>query len=168
MPNTAIKFSQKCVKGINDQIHAELTASYTYQTLSIHFSRHDIALANVASFFKKSSSEEQEHADKLIHYVQLRGGHVTLKDIKASNIDTITLLQAFEKTLELEKDVHKKILTLHDIANAEKEAHFSAFLEEEFLSEQIQAEDELLRMMSQIKRLGTGLGEYLFDRDLNK
>ncbi|MBX9831001.1 ferritin [Candidatus Babeliales bacterium] len=160
------KFSEKCVKATNNQINAELNAGYVYHALSIYFSRHDVALPNVAAFFKRSSVEEQEHAGKLIDYLNQRGGQVVLSDIQAPKITNVSLLQAFEKALVLEKDVHKKLIALRELSDKEGEYHFTAYLEEDFLTEQIRAEHDLVSFITTIKRMGTGLGEVLFDREL--
>lgn len=160
------KFSKKCIKALNDQINAELQAGYVYQAFSIYFSRHDVALHNVSAFFKKASDEERQHADVLIAYLNKRGGDVVLHDIKAPKNKSVTLLAAFEQAFELEKEVHKKLRSVHEVASDENEAHFVAFLEEEFLAEQIDAEDSLAADIANIKRLGKGLGEYMFDKNL--
>lgn len=161
-------FSSACQKGINEQIHAELSAAYVYHTLYAYFDRHDVALYHVARFFKKACHEEREHADKFLHYLNQRGGTVVFYDIKALELKSVTLLHAFEQALELEKQVHQKILALYQIATAENEFHFLDFLESEFLGEQVKAEDELVRLITNIKRVGIGLGEYLFDQHLKK
>ena len=160
-------FSQQCNQLINTQINKELTASYVYQALGVYFSRHDIALGNVAQFFKKASDEEREHADKFINYSQLRGGNVVLNDIKAPKLPPkIALIDAFIMALNLEKEVFQSIMSLYHAAEKESEAHFASFLEEDFLSEQIHEEDKYVRIITVIKRMGTGLGEQLFDKDI--
>ena len=60
----------------------------------------------------------------------------------------------------------KKLLHAHDCAEQDNEAHCAAYLEEEFLAEQIEAEHQLAGMITTIKRVGSGLGEYLFDKEL--
>lgn len=159
-------FSHKCVEAINEQVNAELSASYAYQAFSIYFNRHDVALYNVASFFKKASEEERQHADKLITYATKRGGLITLKDILAPKQGAVSLVHAFEAALSLEKEVLQKLLHAHECAGQDNEAHFAAYLEEEFLAEQIEAEHQLVGLISVIKRMGSGLGEHLFDKEL--
>ena len=49
-----------------------------------YFDRDDVALPGFHKFFKKSSEEEREHAEKLMKYQNKRGGRIVLQDIKAS------------------------------------------------------------------------------------
>ena len=69
-------------KAINDQINMELTASYVYQSMGFYFDRDDIALPGFSHFFKHSSLEEREHAEKLMTYLNKRGGRIVLQDVK--------------------------------------------------------------------------------------
>ncbi len=135
-------FSQKLIDLINVHVNKELTAYYAYFSLSVHFSKHDIALENTANYFKHSSAEEREHADKFIGYIQERGGTVALKDVKATVIAPgYTLAEALEKALEMEKDVFKSIVGIHTAAAQEGDAHLTSFLESDFFEEQTKEED---------------------------
>lgn len=46
--------------------------------------RDDVALDNFASYFRKASEEEREHAEKLMKYQNQRGGRIVLKAIQVS------------------------------------------------------------------------------------
>merc|ERR1711959_793199 len=76
-------FSEAAEASINDQINMELYASYVYQAAARHFERDDVALFGFAKFFQHQSDEEREHAEKFQKYLNIRGGRLTLKDIKA-------------------------------------------------------------------------------------
>ena len=53
-----------------------------------YFDRDDVALKGFQKFFKKSSEEEHEHAEKMMKYQNLRGGHIVLQPIDVCyNID---------------------------------------------------------------------------------
>lgn len=160
-------FSQQLIDVINLHVNKELTAYYAYLAFSIHFSRHDIALENTASYFKHASDEEREHADKFVSYIQERGGIVVLKDIKAMMVTSgWTLLESLEKALEMEKDVLKSIFAIHAAAAKEGDAHLTSFLESDFFEEQTKEEDKYMRLIAIAKRMGSGLGEQLFDKDI--
>lgn len=63
-----------------------------------------------AKFFKDSAEEENEHAQKLIKYQNMRGGRVVLKEIKAPAVhEWDTPLAAIEFAMELEKQVNEVI-----------------------------------------------------------
>ncbi|PVD29604.1 hypothetical protein C0Q70_08859 [Pomacea canaliculata] len=66
------------------QIQRELIASYTYQAYSSFFGRADIALPGFKKFFSEASTEEREHAQKLIDYVNQRGGHAQFSETDVS------------------------------------------------------------------------------------
>ncbi len=79
-------FHEESEAGINKQINMELTASYIYQAMSLYCDRDDVAHPNTAKFFKKSSDEEREHAEKLMKYQNKRGGRIVLQDIKKPEV----------------------------------------------------------------------------------
>ena len=49
---------------------------------AFYFDRDDVALPGFAKFFRKSSEEEREHAEKLMKFQNMRGGRIVLQDIK--------------------------------------------------------------------------------------
>ena len=50
-----------------------------------HFDRNDVALKNIAKFFYKCSSEEQDHAKQFIEYQNKRSGTVVFKTLQVNN-----------------------------------------------------------------------------------
>ncbi|KAL1331170.1 ferritin-1, chloroplastic-like isoform X2 [Arachis ipaensis] len=63
------------------QSSMEYNASYVCHSLFAYFDRDDIALKGFAKFFKESSEEKREHAEKLMKYQNIRVGRVTLYSI---------------------------------------------------------------------------------------
>ena len=161
-------FHQETENGINNQINMELSASYTYQSMAFYFDRDDVALPGFSAYFKHNSEEEREHAEKLMKYLNKRGGRVSLQDIrKPSQDEWGTGLQALQTALDLERQVNQSLLNLHALGSSKNDAHLCDFLESEFLNEQVESIKELGDKITQLKRAGpVGLGEYLFDRDL--
>ncbi len=49
---------------------------------SYYFDRDDVALPGFAKFFKHSSDEERDHAEKLMKLQNTRGGRIMLQDVK--------------------------------------------------------------------------------------
>ena len=160
-------FSKASEDAINEQINAELTASYVYKAMAAHFDRDDVALPGFRDYFLESSKEENEHAQEFIDYVNKRGGRVTYKPIVAPvKIEWTTALDAVEDALALEKEVNEKLLKLHAVADAENDPQLADWLESEFLEEQVEANKKLADLITQLKRVGEGLGVYLIDKDL--
>jgi ferritin heavy chain len=70
---------QDCEAAMNEQINIEYTNSYVYHALFNYFDRDNVGLPGFAKFFKEASSEEREHAEKLMEFQTKRGGRVVLK-----------------------------------------------------------------------------------------
>lgn len=159
-------FHSNCEAGINRQINMELYASYTYQSMSMYFDRDDVALPGFAKFFKENSDEEREHAEKFMKYQNKRGGRIVLQDLKKPERDEWgTGLEAMQVAMELEKSVNQSLLDLHKVAGNHEDAQFADFLETEYLEEQVKAIKELGDHITQLKRVGSGLGEYMYDKE---
>jgi len=159
-------FHEESEAGINRQINMELYASYCYQSMAFHFDRDDVALPGFSKFFKHSSDEEREHAEKLMKYQNKRGGRIVLQDIKKPERDEWgTGLEAMQVALQLEKSVNQALLDLHKVCSSHDDAQMADFIESEFLEEQVKAIKEIGDHITQLKRVGHGLGEYLYDRD---
>ena len=153
--------------GINRQINMELYASYVYQSMSYYFDRDDVALPGFSKFFKKSSDEEREHAEKLMKYQNKRGGRIVLQDIKKPDRDEWGQgIDAMQVALSLEKTVNQSLLDLHKTADSHNDAQMTDFIEGEYLEEQVNAIKEISDHITQLKRVGAGLGEFTYDHEV--
>lgn len=129
--------------------------------------RPEVALENVAKWFLKQSDEEREHATGFIKYQNRRGGKVVLEDIKASGKQEFgSLVEAFQYALELEKSNNEGLLRLHQISSENKDVDFCTLLEDKYLEEQTRSIEEIGRFITKLKRLGTGIGEDYFDKEI--
>jgi ferritin heavy chain len=100
-------------------------------------------------------------------YLNKRGGRVFLQDVKRPDKDEWgSGLDALQTALTLEKEVNQSLLTLHGLASDKNDPHFSDFLEGEYLSEQVEGIKHLGDMITKLTRAGPGLGEYIFDKEL--
>ncbi|VDM22631.1 unnamed protein product [Hydatigera taeniaeformis] len=159
-------FNEECEAGINRQINMELYASYLYLAMSQHFDREDVALPGFRKFFAKASEEERQHAIKLMRYQCKRGGRIVYQDIaKPQKSEWTTGLEAMETALKIEREVNESLLALCDVAAKNNDGHFNDFLESEFLGEQVNTIKELADHVTNLRRCGPGLGEYIFDRE---
>lgn len=158
-------FHEESELAINKQINMELHASYVYLALAYQFDRHDVALKGFYKFFKENSDEEREHAQKLIKYLNDRGGSLTLSPIQPpARYNFKTGLEAMHSALQLERDVNESLLQIHKIASRVGDPHLTDFLEEEFLDEQVQSIKRIGEHITNLNRVGNGLGEYQFDK----
>jgi len=160
-------FHFECEAVINKQINLEFYASYVYMSMSHYFGRDDVAFKGMSKFFKKQSDDEREHAEKFMKYQNSRGGRIILQPIaKPTKDEWGSPLQAILDALDLEKTVNKTLLDLHDISGKHNDAQLCDFVESEFLEEQVKSIKELSDFATQLKRVGTGLGEEVFDKEL--
>jgi len=158
-------YHQESEIAINKQINMELNASYVYSSLAFYFDQDDVALPHFHAFFLKQSTEEREHAQKLMKFQNKRGGRIVLKDIQKPLKDEWgTTLEAMQAALELEKAVNTSLLELHAIAGKHEDSVMTDYIEE-FLQEQVESIKQISDYITNLKRVGPGLGEYMFDKE---
>jgi ferritin heavy chain len=151
---------------INKQIYIELHASYVYQSMSLYFDRDDVALRGFHKFFHKRSDEQRDRADKLMKYQNKRGGRVMLQQVDKPDKDTWgTGLDAMKSALSMEMTLNQSLLDLHKVANSRQDPSLSDWLETEFLREQTHIIKKISEHVTNLKRVGSGIGEYVFDKE---
>ncbi|KAJ0259469.1 Ferritin-4 [Hirschfeldia incana] len=165
------KYSDECESAINAQINVEYNLSYVYHAMYAYFDRDNVALKGLAKFFKESSVEEREHAEKLMEYQNKRGGKVKLQSIVAplsefEHVDKGDALYGMELALSLEKLVNEKLLNLHSVASKNGDVHLADFIESEFLTEQVEAIKKISEYVAQLRRVGKGHGTWHFNQML--
>lgn len=163
-------FHELCEEAINKQINLELHASYVYLSMAYYFDRCDVALPGHREYFKKASNEEREHAMKFMTYQNKRGGNIVLTDIEKPQQAASwgSAKNAMSEALKLEKMVNQKLLELHALASEHNDPNLLDFLETEFLEEQVDSIKEIADHVTNLERVGEGLGVYMFDKHLRE
>ncbi|KAL1348244.1 hypothetical protein HN51_024217 [Arachis hypogaea] len=156
---------------VNEQINVEYNVSYVYHAMFAYFDRDNVALRGLAKFFKESSDEEREHAEKLMKYQNKRGGRVKLQPIvmplsEFDHEEKGDALHAMEVALSLEKLVNEKLLHLHSVASKNNDVQLADFVETEYLGEQLEAIKRIAEYVAQLRRVGKGHGVWHFDQML--
>ncbi|XP_011046820.1 PREDICTED: ferritin-1, chloroplastic-like [Populus euphratica] len=164
-------YVDKCEAAINEQINVEYSASYVYHAMFAYFDRDNISLKGLAKFFKESSEEEREHAEKFMKYQNIRGGKVVLHSIlkpvsEFEHGDKGDALYAMELALSLEKLINEKLLSLHKVANENNDPQMQDFIESEFLEEQVESIKKIAEYVTQLRMVGKGHGVWHFDQML--
>ena len=136
---------------INEQIAHELIASNQYLQIATYFDGQ--ALRKLSGFFYKQSEEEREHALKFVHYMTEAGGDVRIMEIPAANYDIKSAEQAFQMSLDWEKEVTRRIYAMVDQAVSEKDYATQAFLQW-FVTEQVEEESTMETMLQIVQRAG--------------
>ncbi|XP_010536733.1 PREDICTED: ferritin-4, chloroplastic-like [Tarenaya hassleriana] len=167
------KYSDECEAAVNEQINVEYNVSYVYHAMYAYFDRDNVALKGLAKFFKESSEEEREHAEKLMEYQNKRGGRVKLQSIvmplsEFDHVEKGDALYAMELALSLEKLTNEKLLNVHSVASKKDDVQLADFIESEFLGEQVEAIKKISEYVAQLRRLGKGHGTWHFDQMLQE
>jgi len=150
---------------VNKQINLELYSSYVYQSLAWYFDRDDVALRGFHKYFKHASEEKREQAEKFMKFQNQRGGRIMLSDIKRPDRDEWgTGLQAMELSLELEKNKNQARLDLFKVAERHGDSQMCDWIQDNFLTEQVETIKQVCDHITNLKRVGPGLGEYMFDK----
>ncbi|THU46366.1 hypothetical protein C4D60_Mb09t04180 [Musa balbisiana] len=108
----------------------------------------EAAINEQIKFFKESSDEEREHAEKLMEYQNMRGGRVKLQSIMMP-------LNEF--------DHPEKGDALYERCN---DIQMADFIESEFLGKQVEDIKKISEYVAQLRRVGKGHGEWHFDQVL--
>ena len=151
---------------LNKQIRIEAESSQVY--LSMACWAEIQGLEGVAQFMYKQSDEERMHMLKLIKYVNERGSHATITDLKAPNTTFGTFKQMFEELYKHELFVSQSINELVHVAFEEKDYATHNFLQW-YVAEQIEEEAQAKTILDKINLIGDDKGGlYLFDRDIQQ
>lgn len=146
-----MQISKAMVDLINEQIAHELIASNQYLQLATYFDGQ--ALRKLSAFFYKQSGEEREHALKFVHYLTEVGADVRILEIPAANYDVNSAEQAFQISLDWEKEVTRRIHAMMDQAVSEKDYASQAFLQW-FVTEQVEEKSTMETMLQVVQKAG--------------
>ena len=149
---------------LNAQINAELSAYYTYLSMSAWFEYRDFR--GFAAWMRRHADEELAHAMKIYDFVNERDGRVLLKPLPQPTTDWDTPLAAFKDALKHEQHVTQLINELVALATKEKDQASFSFLQW-FVDEQVEEEsivDEAIQDLNLVGDFGPGL--FLLDREL--
>ncbi|XVF24177.1 hypothetical protein REPUB_Repub13aG0104900 [Reevesia pubescens] len=152
-------------------LFSSVSSSSQTSLSSSSFLRFSSPRNNGTGFFKESSLEEREHAEKLMEYQNKRGGKVKLQSIlmplsEFDHAEKGDALYAMELALSLEKLTNVKLLNLHSVAERNHDVQLTDFVEGEFLAEQVEAIKKISEYVAQLRRVGKGHGVWHFDQML--
>lgn len=151
---------------LNKQIRIEAESSQTYLSMACWAEVH--GLEGIAQFMFAQSDEERLHMLKLIKYVNERGGHAQITDLKAPKTTYGTFQEMFEELYKHEVFVSDSINQLVHITFDEKDYATHNFLQW-YVAEQIEEEAQAKSILDKINLIGDDKGGlYLFDRDIQQ
>ena len=153
-------------KALNAQIRIEAESSQVY--LSMASWAEVKGLEGISQFMYKHSDEERAHMLKLIKYVNERGGHAHISDLKAPETEFGSFQKMFQDLYEHEIFVSQSINELVHVALEEKDYATHNFLQW-YVAEQIEEEALARTILDKINLIGNDKGGlYLFDRDVQQ
>lgn len=147
--------SEKLQNAINDQITAEMWSSNLY--LSMSFYLQSEGFDGFASWMKKQSQEELQHAYDLADYMAKRGGKAKVDKIDVVPQGWGSVLEVFEHVYKHECHVSDLINTLVNVASEEKDKASQDFLWG-YVREQVEEEATAQSLVEKLRRCGDGAG----------
>lgn len=142
-----MQLHKKVNRGINRQIQVEQQASQFYLGMSSYFEKE--GFEGYASWMRKQSEEERQHALKLLDYLQDRDGELSLGELKAPDTSFSSPLAALREALKNEQEVSEQIRKLYREADSSQDEATAVFLHW-YLTEQVEEEkgfrDEVERL----------------------
>lgn len=157
-------FPEKIEKAFNEHLNAELYSAYLYFAMSSWFKTQN--LEGCAGWMHVQGLEEMSHAKKFYDYIDERDGRVLLTQIDAPPVEWDSPLHAFEETLKHEYEVTRRIHSLVDLCNEEKD-HAGIIFLQWFVTEQVEEEASVKKVIDQINLLKDAPGGiYMLDKEL--
>lgn len=162
---TANMLSNRIEELLNKQVELEAASSQYYLAMA---SFAEVKGYNgVSGFLYKHSDEERHHMLKLIKFINERGGHAIVPELKQPPKTFEGITEIFEKLLDHEIEITEKINELVATTLEEKDYTTHNFLQW-YVSEQIEEEALARTIMDKLKLIGNDKGGlYMFDRDIS-
>ncbi|WP_299782120.1 ferritin [uncultured Formosa sp.] len=158
--------SKDIEEALNKQIRIEAESSQIYLAMACWAEVK--GLEGISNFMYKQSDEEREHMLKLIKFVNERGGHAFISELKAPNVTFQSFKEMFEMLFKHEVFVSKSINDLVHISLEQRDYATHNFLQW-YVSEQIEEEAMARTILDKINLIGDDKGGlYLFDRDIDQ
>ncbi len=158
--------SKTIEKALNIQIRTEAESSQIYLSMACWAEIH--GLEGIARFMYTQSDEERTHMLKLVKFVNERGGHAQITELKAPKTSFGTFRELFEELYKHEVFVSESINELVHITLSEKDYATHNFLQW-YVAEQIEEEAQAKNILDKINLIGDDKGGlYLFDRDIQQ
>lgn len=157
--------SKDVQNAINVQIRNEYYSSYLYLSMSAYCESKNFP--GFASWLRRQSDEELQHAMRLYDYLLDRDSRVILEAIDQPPSEFGTLLEMFEEVLEHEKEVTAMIHKLYELAVSNND-HATSVILQWFIEEQVEEEKSATDMVEQLKMAGKNSAALLMlDREVS-
>ena len=158
--------SKKIEIALNKQVRIEAESSQTYLSMASWAETH--GLEGISKFMYAQSDEERMHMLKIVKYINERGGHALVSELKAPKTTYLTFQEMFEELYKHEVFVSESINELVHLSFLEKDYATHNFLQW-YVAEQVEEESQAKTILDKINLIGDDKGGlYLFDRDIQQ
>ena len=140
---------KKVEDALNAQLGMEYGASLKYDSIASYFSCEE--LPQLSKFFFKQSTEEREHAHKILKYLLDRDATVKIPAIPATPHSFASPSEAVAVAQASEQAVSKAICELYELAVSEKD-HATAIMLQWFITEQVEEEATIKQLVRFVER----------------
>lgn len=141
------RVSDELLQMFNSQVTSELEASQLYLAASIWCNSQD--LVGMATYMRRESMEERNHALAFIDFATKRNMLIKLEDVEAPDAKWKNVEELWHNVVASEKENTDSLLALGDIAAACKDHALTAFLQP-YHMEQVNSEDNLSTILSKV------------------
>lgn len=157
---------KKMQDAMNKQINEELFSAYLYLSMAAWAEKSN--LPGAASWMRKQSGEEMEHAMKFFNHLNERGGEVELMPVEGPQKEWASILEIFEASFTHEQHISACINDLYGLAVEEKDYASQVFLQW-FIEEQVEEEASVDEVVQKLRLVsGSKNGIFMVDRELGK
>ncbi len=161
-----LMIKQKVQDEINDQIQAEFQSGWLYLAFAAWFEEKN--LDGFGHWMRMQWQEEQAHGMKFYDHMLSRGGTIELKELEKPTVSAESVTAVFEKVLDHERYITKRIHSLYDLAKEEDDYPLQTLLHW-FIDEQVEEEENAAAILERLKMIGDeGSSLYVLDRELAK
>ncbi len=155
---------EKVEKALNKQIELELFSSQLYLSMASWAEKN--GYNGSADFLYIHSDEEREHMLKLFRFVNDRGGHAIVPEVKQPKLEYDSINAVFEEILEHEKMITSEINNLVGVCYEEKDFTTVNFLQW-YVEEQVEEESLFSNILDKLNLLGGDKARfYMFDNEM--
>ncbi len=156
--------SPRIEKALNEQAHAEFFSFYLYLAVAAYLAAQH--LDGFAAWMEAHAREELEHAMKLYHHINERGGTVHLMAIDEPQAEWASPAEALKAVYDHERFITARINELADLAASEKD-HATSVLMHWYIDEQVEEEAGAETMYHQTAMVqDSPQGLLMLDREL--
>ena len=158
--------SKELSKGLNEQMNYEFFAAHVYLATAAYCSNrsHD----GFAQFYLAQAEEERQHGMKFYQFLVDMGEEASITALPEPTNDFQSILDTFEKSLDHEKEVTRRIYELADKALDEREHATMTFLNW-FIEEQVEEEASFDDIIQKLKRIEPDSNAfYMLEKELGE